>query len=134
MLRRPRRNSRGAPIIIGVSDRLLCRWHALGSELNALAHRCNAGGEMPAPEITRVLNALRRLIRRSFPGGVAGAASPQPYSLAPALRYHLRKTCTNLVQISDRGRALGLLPPTPLANLIGRFRAVLNGDRPPHGA
>ena len=52
----------------------------------------------------------------------------------PALRYHLRKTCTNLVQIADRFQALGLLPPLPLSNLIRRFRTILNGDSPPHGA
>jgi hypothetical protein len=134
MLRRPRRKSRGAPVIIAVSERLLRRWHELGSELNGLAHRFNAGGKMLPAEIAKVLSALRRLIRRSFRDGVAGAAGAQAYSLAPALRYHLRKTCTNLVQISDRCRALGMVPPTPLSNLICRFRAVLNGDRPPHGA
>jgi hypothetical protein len=134
MLRRPRRKSRSAPVVIAVSERLLRRWHALGSELNGLAHRFNAGGEMPPAEIAKVLSALRRLLKRSFPDGVAGAAGSQPYSLAPALRYHLRKTCTNLVQISERCRALGMVPPAPLSNLIRRFRAVLNGDRPPHGA
>ena len=134
MLRRPRRKGRSAPVIIAVSERLLRRWHALGSELNGLAHRFNAGAEVQATELAKMLSALRRLMKRSFPDGVAAAAGAQAYSLAPALRHHLRKTCTNLVQISDRCRALGLLPPTPLSNLICRFRAVLNGDRPPHGA
>jgi hypothetical protein len=134
MLRRPRRKKRDAAIIIGLSKRLLRRWHELGSALNALAHRFNAGGEMPATEIATVLRALRRLIERSLPDGVDAAAGTQPYSLAPALRYHLRKTCTNLVQICERCRALGLLPPTALSHLICRFRAALNGDRPPHGA
>jgi hypothetical protein len=129
MLRRPRRKRREAPLIIAASDRLLRRWHALGLLLNGLAHRFNATGELPQPELAHVLHLLRRLLRRSFP--VASAAS---YALAPALRYHLRKTCTNLVQIADRHRVLGLAPPVPLANLIARFRAVLNGDQPPHGA
>ena len=134
MLRRPRRKRDGAPVVIAVSERLLCRWHQLGSALNGLAHRFNAGGDMPATEIAKVLSALRRLIKQSLPEVATVAAGAQPYSLTPALRYHLRKTCTNLVQVSERCRALGLPSPTPLSNLICRFRTVLNGDRPPHGA
>lgn len=134
MLRRPRRKRRGAPIVISVSERLLRRWQQLGSALNGLAHRFNASGEMPPAEIAKVLRALRRLLRRSLPDTAAAPAGAQPYSLAPVLRYQLRKTCTNLVQISDRCRVLGMLPPAPLSNLICRFRAALNCDRPPHGA
>src|SRR5262245_4823386 len=111
MLRRPRRKRGDVPIIIAVSERVLRRWYELGLALNTLAHRFNAGGEMPAAEIATVLSALRRLIKRSLPDGVAAVAGPQPYSLAPALRYHLRKTCTNLVQVSERCRVLGLVPP-----------------------
>jgi hypothetical protein len=133
MLRRPRRRTRGAPILLAVSDRLLRRWHEVGSALNGIAHRFNAGGEFSAPEVAGVVSALRRLCKRSLPGNAA-AAGAAPYSLAPALRYHLRKSCTNLVQVADRCRALGLLVPVPLSNLICRFRTILNGDRPPHGA
>lgn len=132
MLRRPRRRRRDALVVIAISDRLLHRWHDLGSMLNSLAHRSNASGEIPAPELPKLVNALRRLLKRSFPDTFTPAAAR--YALAPALRYHLRKTCTNLVQISDRSRALGFLPPPPLSNLIYRFRAIINGDRPPHGA
>jgi hypothetical protein len=53
--------------------------------------------------------------------------------LAPAARTQLRKTCTNLVQIADHYRLLGLTPPLPLSNLIGRLRAILNGDHSLHG-
>ena len=54
--------------------------------------------------------------------------------LAPAVRYQLRKICTNLVQIADLYRALGLLPPLSLSHLIARFRTILNGDGAGHGA
>ena len=134
MLRRPRRNRREAPVIIAASERVLRRWHERGLTLNALAHRFNAGGEIPAPELASVVSALRRLIKASIPTSPAPPTSAAPYMLAPALRYHLRKTCTNLVQIADRCHALGLVPPPALSNLICRFRVLLNGDRPPHGA
>ena len=134
MLRRPRRNRREAPVIIAVSERVLRRWHERGVMLNALAHRFNADGEIPAPEPASVTSALRRLMKTTFRNSFTPAAGTTSYTLAPALRYHLRKTCTNLVQIADRCRALGLVPPLALSNLICRFRAVLNGDRPPHGA
>jgi hypothetical protein len=112
----------------------LCRWHEVGSALNTIAHRFNAGGEFSPPELAAVVSALRRLCKPSFPDSVTAACGAATYSLAPALRYHLRKSCTNLVQIADRCRALGLLVPVPLSNLICRFRTILNGDRPPHGA
>jgi hypothetical protein len=133
MLRRPRRRKREAPVVIAVTDRVLHRWHELGPALNTITHRFNAEGNLSAPELTGVVSALRRLCKRSFPDDAA-AASAAPYSLAPALRYHLRKSCTNLVQIADRCRAQGLLVPVPLSNLIYRFRTILNGDRLPHGA
>jgi hypothetical protein len=120
--------------MIAVGERVLRRWHETGSALNAVAHRFNATGEIEALELEALLRALRRLVRVSFLTSVLTDGGCASYALAPALRYHLRKTCTNLVQIADRLETLGLLPPAPLFNLIRRFRAILNGDSPPHGA
>src|SRR5262249_55969605 len=44
MLRRPRRKRGEVAVAVAVSERRLRRWHELGSALNALAHRFNAGG------------------------------------------------------------------------------------------
>jgi hypothetical protein len=134
MLRRPRRRKGKAPVMIAIEEPLLRRWHETGCSLNAVTHRFNATGEFPGMELDRLLRALRRLVGASFPAAVTVDNHRGSYALAPALRYHLRKTCTNLVQISDRFQALGLFPPLPLANLIRRFRTILNGDSPPHGA
>jgi hypothetical protein len=134
MLRRPRRRNGEAPVLIPIGERVLRRWHDTGSALNAVAHRFNATGEMASIELQRLLGALRRLLGTSFPTTFVKDGGSAAYALAPALRYHLRKTCTNLVQIADRFEALGVLPPRPLFNLIRLFRAILNGDRPPHGA
>ena len=134
MLRRPRRRNGKAPVMIAIGERMLRRWHETGSALNAVAHRFNATGEMPGIELERLLRALRRLSGASFDATFLAGSDRASYALAPALRYHLRKTCTNLVQIADRFQALGLLPALPLANLIRRFRTILNGDSPPHGA
>ncbi|MFZ1101788.1 MAG: hypothetical protein WAN86_02765 [Hyphomicrobiaceae bacterium] len=102
--------------------------------LNGVAHHFHATGEIQAIELETLLRALRRLARASFPAAVTAGNDHESYALMPALRYHLRKTCTNLVQIADRFQALGLLPSLPLSNLIRRFRTILNGDSPPHGA
>jgi hypothetical protein len=134
MLRRPRRRKDETPVMIAVGERVLRRWHATGSALNAVAHHFNATGEMPRIELERLLRALRRLMVASFPVTFLAGRGGAAYALAPALRYHLRKTCTNLVQIADRFEALGVPPPRPLFNLIHRFRTILNGDSPPHGA
>ncbi|HEY6984127.1 hypothetical protein [Reyranella sp.] len=133
MLRRPRRKKRAAPVTIGASGRLLRRWHAAGVALNHLAHRFNATGEIQPSELARLTNHLRRLGAASFPAACLQSSSA-PYALAPALRYHLRKTCTNLVQIADRHQVLALPLPVSLVNLIGRSRAILNRDRLPDGA
>ena len=134
MLRRPRRRKGEVPVMIPIDECVLRRWHDTGSALNGVAHHFNAMGEMPAIELERLLRGLRRLAGASFPTTFLADGGSASYALAPALRYHLRKTCTNLVQIADRFEALGLLPPRPLFNLIRHFRAILNGDSPPHGA
>lgn len=134
MLRRPRRRKGEAPVLIAIGERVLRRWHETGSALNAVAHRFNATAELPGIELERLLRTLRRLLAASFPAPFLADGGGGSYALAPALRYHLRKTCTNLVQIADRCEALRVLPPRPLFNLIRRFRTILNGDRPPHGA
>jgi hypothetical protein len=134
MLRRPRRRKGKTPVMIAIGERVLCRWHETGSALNDVAHHYNATGEIQATQLEALLRALRRLARASFPAAVMPDNGRGSYALMPALRYHLRKTCTNLVQISDRFQELGVLSPLPLANLIRRFRTILNGDTPPHGA
>ena len=75
----------------------------------------------------------RLLLRRCFPEHFNPDAAIAAYELAPPVRTQLRKACTNLVQIADAYRLLGSIPPLPLSNLIGRFRAVLNGDSSAHG-
>jgi hypothetical protein len=134
MLRRPRRRKGKRLVMIGIGERTLRRWQDTGSGLNSVAHHFNATGEIQGTQLEALLRALRRLTGASFPVRFLADSGSASYALAPALRYHLRKTCTNLVQIADRFQALGLLPPLPLANLIRRFRTILNGDSPPHGA
>jgi hypothetical protein len=133
MLRRPRRRKGNAPVMIGIGEHVLLRWHETGSALNAVAHRFNATGEIPGVELEGLLRTLRRLVGATFSTTILPDAGNAAYVLAPTLRYHLRKTCTNLVQIADRFQSLGLLPPVPLFNLIHRFRTILNGDSLPHG-
>jgi hypothetical protein len=113
---------------------MLRRWHETGLALNSVAHRFNTTGEIEAGQLEALLRALRRLARASFPAAAMPDNGRGSYAMVPALRYHLRKTCTNLVQIADRFQTLGVLPPLPLSNLIRRFRTILNGDSPPHGA
>jgi hypothetical protein len=134
MLRRPRPRRKSAPQIISLAPRLLDRWHAHGLSLNHLAHHLNATHQLANPAQLRIIGSLRLLLRKSFPAHFDSAGPIVPYSLAPAVRYQLRKICTNLVQIADAYRALGILPPLSLSHLIGRLRAVLNGDSPLHGS
>jgi hypothetical protein len=68
------------------------------------------------------VNALRILFNRSFPRSFQERLGAGSYALTPALRYHLRKTCTNLVQISDRAEGLGL---SPLVPAIGTTRSSI---------
>lgn len=133
MLRRPRPRSKIAPAIVSLPARRLARWRTVGDSLNQLAHHLNARHELDSSAFTVVLRSLRLLLCRCFPEHFTPDVVVAPYMLAPALRYHLRKVCTNLVQIADSYRMLGLVPPLPLSNLIGRYRAVLNGDRAAHG-
>jgi hypothetical protein len=134
MLRRPRHRKGPVPVMIAIDEPLLRQWHEAGSVLNAVAHGFNATGEISRIDLGRLVRALRRLVEASVPASFLPASGSVSYALAPALRYHLRKTCTNLVQIANRAEALGIRPPLPLFNLIRRFRVILNGDRPPHGA
>ena len=133
MLRRPRLRKSQPALVIALSEPALKRWHALGLAINDLAHRCNRHDQPPLSEIRAIVASLRMHLRRSFPQLPNQQTQVAAYTLTPAVRYHLRKTCTNLVQIADRHRSLGLLPPLPLSNLIARFRLILNTDTPPHG-
>jgi hypothetical protein len=134
MLRRPRRRRTIAPALVTLPQPMLQRWHALGLSLNGLAHDLNARHELAAPALGAIVKSLRLLLRRSFPRHFNGDGAVAPYMLAPAVRYQLRKICTNLVQIADLYRALGLLPPLGVSHLIGRLRTILNGDGAGHGA
>jgi hypothetical protein len=134
MLRRPRPRRKTEPALIALPQHALQRWHALGISLNGVAHDLNVSHQLPGPALADIVKRLRLLLRRSFPGHFDGDGTVAPYILAPAARYQLRKICTNLVQIADLYRALGLLPPLSLSHLIGRFRTILNGDGARHGA
>ena len=134
MLRRPRPRRKAAPTIISLLQRAIERWHMLGSSLNRLAHHFNSTHQFPTSALLPVVKYLRLLLRRSFPRHFGRDAAIGPYMLAPVVRYQLRKVCTNLVQIADDYRALGLLPPLSLSHLIAGFRAILNGDTPANGA
>lgn len=134
MLRRPRPRHSHAPVLIALPQHMLQRWHALGISLNSLAHDLNTTHQLATLALAAIVKRLRLLLRRSFPRHFDSDAAVAPYMLAPAVRYQLRKICTNLVQIADLYRALGLLPPLSLSHLIARFRTILNGERGGHGA
>lgn len=134
MLRRPRPRRKTSPALVALPQHALQRWHALGMSLNGLAHDLNASHQLPGQALAHTVKSLRLLLRRSFPGHFDPDSPVAPYILAPAVRYQLRKICTNLVQIADLSRALGLLPPLSLSHLISRFRTILNGDAAGHGA
>ena len=134
MLRRPRPRRKTAPLLIALPQHGLQRWHALGMSLNSLAHDLNVSHQLPGPALADIVKRLRLLLRRSFPGHFNSDEPVRPYILASAVRYQLRKICTNLVQIADLYRALGLLPPLSLSHLIGRLRTILNGDGARDGA
>jgi hypothetical protein len=129
MLRRPRPTRKSAPRLIELPPRMITRWHAAGLRLNSLAHRMNASDTLGLPELPIAIRDLRSLLRRSFAQLSADTETAAAYMLHPAVRYHLRRICTNLVQIADRYRSLGSGPPVPLSNLIGRFRLILAQDR-----
>ncbi len=133
MLRRPRPRRRDASVTVTIAPARLARWRALGNGLNQLTHDLNARHELDPRAFTVLLRSLRLLLRRCFPQHFDADDVIAAYMLTPAVRYHLRKVCTNLVQIADNYRLLGLIPPLPLSHLIDRFRAVLNGDRAAHG-
>jgi len=134
MLRRPRRRRRREPRLICLPDRLLQRWHTLGNAINHFAHDLNARDQLDPRALAILLRRLRLLLRRCFCEHFEDDATIAPYAFAPAARTQLRKACTNLVQIADRCRLLGLAPPPSLSGLIRRLRALLNGDQAAHGA
>ena len=135
MLRRPRRRKGKAPVMIAIGERILRRWHETGSALNAVAHRFNATGEIPGIELDSAASrAAPSRWEPAFPllSWRAAAAPPTRWRPRSAI------TCARPAPTSSRSptafQALGLLPPLPLFNLIRRFRTILNGDSPPHGA
>jgi hypothetical protein len=130
MLRRPRPTRKSAPRLITLPPRMITRWHAAGLALNRVAHRMNTVDHYGLPEMAVIIRTLRSLLRRSFPQLLIEGEKNSAFQLHPEVRYHLRKICTNLVQIADSYRELGRVPPTPLSNLIGRFRLLLNNDAP----
>jgi len=134
MLRKPRPRPRTAPQLVSLAPRRLARWRALGNAINGLAHDLNARHQLDPRALRVLLTRLQLLLRNSFTDHFAANAAIPPYALSPAVRYQLRKVCTNLVQIADHHRSLGIDPPLPLSNLIGRLRALLNGDRSLHGS
>jgi hypothetical protein len=133
MLRRPRPRSKAALQLLSLTPERLERWRALGTAINALAHDLHARHQLDPRALAVLLTRVRLFLRTCFPQHFVPDAALPAYALAPAVRTQLRKACTNLVQIADRYRQLGLMPPLPLSNLIGRLRAVLNGDRSLHG-
>jgi hypothetical protein len=130
MLRRPRRR-RSDPEIISLSDAAIQRWRTLGCRVNLLAHDINAYSQLDPRLFAATLTAVRLLLAKSFP---QHDEPPPTYALAPAVRYHLRKVCTNLVQIADHYRLLARPAPLALPHLIRRLRVILQGDRAGHGA
>jgi hypothetical protein len=134
MLRRPRAPSKTTPRRLGLPPERLARWQSLGREINDLAHGLNAGHQLNPRALAVLLTGLALLLRASFPGQCDAGAGVLRYRLEPAARYHLRKVCTNLVQIRARCRLLHIDAPAALADLIGSLRALLNGDRARHGS
>lgn len=134
MLRRPRPRPKTAPQLLSLPPEQLERWHTLGNAINAMAHDLNARHQLDPRALGVVLTRVRLLLRKGFPQHFHPDAVIAAYTLAPDVRTQLRKACTNLVQIADQYRLLGFSPPLPLSNLIGRLRAVLNGDGGVHGA
>lgn len=122
LLRKPRPTRKNTPSLLSLPPKCITRWHAEGLALNGLAHRINAADHIDLPEVPAQIRALRALIRR------LNLDAREAYRLHPTLRYHLRRVCTNLIQIADRYRALQYAPPVPLSNLINRFRIILNHD------
>ena len=121
------------PFVVALPDGVLEQWHALGSRLNAMAHIMNAHDKLPPSELSGLLAQLRALFKRSF--GVLRDADPVPaYTLAPAVRHHLRKVGVNLAQIRKRFDQLGLEAPIILVRLLQRIRTLMNGEQPPHGS
>jgi hypothetical protein len=134
MLRRPRPRRKQPVEEIALEPAALARLEALGYAVNDMAHGFHASGRMDPRALTVLVTRLRLFLTRAVPGHFESDADLRGYALAPATRVQLRKLCTNLVQIAERFRLMGLSPPLPLSNLIGRLRSLLNGDGSVHGA
>jgi hypothetical protein len=133
MLRRPRPRRKQPVRDIAVEPGALARLEALGYAVNDVAHGFHASGRLDPRALTVLVTRVRLPLRRSIPEHFV-AASLRGYALAPTTRVQLRKLCTNLAQIAERFRLMGLSPPLALSNLIGLLRSILNGDRSAHGA
>jgi hypothetical protein len=135
LLRRPRKRKRGAqPTLIAWADETIAEWHALGMQLNDIARLMNSRDALPPDVLPDRLAQLRTLMKASCAPLLADDAVLVSYTLAPAVRHHLRKVGVNLGQIARRFEQLGFVPPIVLIRLLTRIRAILNGDRPPHAA
>ena len=134
MLRRPRPRRKQPVEEIALDARALARLEALGYAVNGVAHAFHASGRIDPRALAVLLTRLRVFLRRSFRGHFTAETDLTAYALAPATRTQVRKLCTNLVQIAERFRLMGLSPPLPLSNLIGRLRPILNNDGSGHGA
>lgn len=135
LLRRPRRRKRANdPMVITLSDAELAKWHVLGTRLNAMAHIMNSGDDLPPTALPPLLEQLHQLLTGCFAEALAADACARPYTLAPAVRQHVRKVGVNLAQIRQRFEQLGLQPAMTLIRLLERTRMVINGDRPRHAA
>ena len=134
MLRRPRRKRKPPLQEIALDAGALTRLEALGYAVNEVAHRFHATGEIDPRALAMLLTRLRVFLRRSLRAHFAAETDLKGYALAPATRTQLRKLCTNLVQIAERFRHMGLSPPLPLSNVIGRLRSILNHDGGVDGA
>jgi len=134
MLRRPRPRRKQPLEEIALAACALARLEALGYAVNGVAHAFHASGRIDPRALAVLVTRLRLFLRRSFPERFASETDRRGYALAPATRTQLRKLCTNLVQIAERFRLMGLSPPLALSNLIGRLRSILNGDGSGHGA
>lgn len=129
LLKRPRKRKRpDAPRLMAFTEPELARWQETGTRLNQVAHRMNLREEMPPARLARILVDVRRLLRRNFPSG----SLDQAYTLAPAVRFHLRKVGTNLVQIRISVDGLGFSPPIGLVRLLAEVRRIMAGDQLPH--
>jgi hypothetical protein len=133
LLRRPRHRKKSEePTLIALADPLLETWNLFGTRLNAIAHLMNTKDALPPGALAPLLADLQGLFRNSFPFVFTQDAAVAPYTLSPAVRYHLRKVGANLTQIKHRHGQLGIERSRALMRLLERIRSLMNGDRPQH--